>query len=252
MTRVVIATALLTTALVALASGWTSESVADMAEPRIVVRGPDGEEFSPPGAIFLSDTRPYDQDVRVSFDNRGRAVVIRTSRHVFERSESCVHDSPKVVSCTARIRASHYQLVIRTGAGDDRILIDHGILGDAEIEPGPGDDFVETRSSPIQSYAGLGADTILGSKFSDSIDGEEGADLIRSLGGEDSIDGDEGRNELFAGPGDDYLFARNGVSDVISCGPGQNEEAFVDAWPLDRGAVGCERVARHGRRNASR
>lgn len=226
--------------------GSSSAATAKARTGTIVVQAPDGESVFPPGTIYLRDARAYDQRVRVGFNNNHRAVVVRTSRHVAERSKLCNHVEPTVVMCTARIRASHYGLRVETGSGDDHVLIGPGLLSDAEITPGAGDDFLETRSSALVTYAGVGADTILGGNLRDSIHGEEGADLIRSGPGEDSIDGDEGRNSLFAGPGDDYVTAINGVSDLISCGPGQNEEAFVDHRPLDRGIDGCERVHRHG------
>lgn len=212
----------------------------------IVIQEPDGEEIFPPGTIYLRDPRSYDQRVRVDFNNNRRTVVVKTSRYVAERSALCNHVEPTVVRCTARNRAPHYGLRIETGSGDDDVLIGPGLLRGAEIRPGAGDDFVETRSSALYTYAGTGADTILGGKLHDNIYGEEGADVIRSGAGEDLIQGDEGRNSLFAGPGDDYVFATNGVSDLVSCGPGQGEQAFADRRPLDPGIEGCERVNRRG------
>jgi RTX calcium-binding nonapeptide repeat (4 copies) len=116
-----------------------------------------------------------------------------------------------------------------------------------------------------------GNDTLRGTNERDTISGAAGDDYIAGLGARDSLYGDQGADEvhgnggndqLFPGQGADEVYAGRGDNDfvnaidekldsVINCGPGQNDEAYVDLFssavnPLiesDRAVSGgCENV----------
>ncbi len=82
----------------------------------------------------------------------------------------------------------------------------------------------------------IGGDTIRGGRGPDQLFGRAGADCIR---------GGRGRDFIFGGPGNDTILARDGVADLVSCGPGK-DVAIVDRHDATRG---CERVRypRHAR-----
>lgn len=223
--------------------GLASSATAQPATVQILQ--PNDETIFRPGAVYLRDVRGYDQDIHFSFDKRRRAVLIETARPVDDESRLCRHLERTLIACVAEKRTASYTVRIVTSGGGDRISIGPGLSGRADIAPGLGNDLVRAGpKTPLEIDSGPGADTVIGSRLSDFIEGGRGRDLIRSRAGEDLIDGDEGRNRLFGGRGDDYVDARNGVSDVVDCGPGKDEEAFVDARRLDPGIEGCELIHR--------
>ena len=86
---------------------------------------------------------------------------------------------------------------------------------------------------------GSRADTLLGTPRADVLRGFAGPDVLVGGRGPDRLVGGAGRDRLIGGPGDDDLRARDGVRDVVSCGPGR-DRAVVDA--RDRVARDCEVV----------
>jgi Ca2+-binding RTX toxin-like protein len=109
-----------------------------------------------------------------------------------------------------------------------------------------------------------GDDTLRGTNDRDTISGAAGDDYIAGLGARDSLYGDQGADEVhgnrgndqvFAGQGADEVYAGRGDNDfvntideeldsVINCGPGQNDEAYVDNIEFERAVNGgCEFVA---------
>ena len=84
-----------------------------------------------------------------------------------------------------------------------------------------GDDVLIVRGPGRRAFGGLGSDRLRGSRHFDWLYGGAGADVV------------------FARGGDDHIFVRDGVRDVVSCGRGDDR---VTADRLDRISRDCERV----------
>jgi hypothetical protein len=85
-----------------------------------------------------------------------------------------------------------------------------------------------------------GGETIRGTATADRLEGRGGDDRVFGLGGHDLLVGGPGADRLWGGAGRDRLLARDGVEDIVVCGPGR-DEAVVDARDL---VHTCERVRR--------
>ncbi|HMI98235.1 MAG TPA: hypothetical protein VK488_00200 [Gaiellaceae bacterium] len=136
--------------------------------------------------------------------------------------------------------------IIDGGAGNDRLL--GGSFGDI-LNGGPGNDLLVGGVDTQDAYAvhddvlsgGPGSDELRGGPGLDSLNGDSGNDVLR--GGVDS-------DILRGGPGNDRLFAwgdpgrgfggRSG--DILDCGSGRHDIAFVDR--NDRVSRNCEVVRR--------
>lgn len=95
---------------------------------------------------------------------------------------------------------------------------------------------------------GGGDNTLRGTAGSDRLAGFNGGDVLHGRAGRDALYGGAGDDELYAGPGrddvlggvgDDFFEAKDGATDDISCGPGQ-DSASVDR--IDRVSTDCEAV----------
>ncbi|HEU5264720.1 MAG TPA: N,N-dimethylformamidase beta subunit family domain-containing protein [Gaiellaceae bacterium] len=85
-----------------------------------------------------------------------------------------------------------------------------------------------------------GGDTLRGTRGADRLFGRGGDDRIFGLAGDDVLNGGPNADRLWGGSGRDRLFARDGVGDVVVCGPGR-DVAVVDRLDLVRA---CEEVQR--------
>ena len=88
-------------------------------------------------------------------------------------------------------------------------------------------------------YGSAHADTIHGYGGTDAIYGKGGNDHLYSGPGQDLIQGGIGSDVLRGGRGNDELYAHDGRYDVVRCGPGSDDFAYID-WGLDD-VHGCER-----------
>jgi Ca2+-binding RTX toxin-like protein len=86
-------------------------------------------------------------------------------------------------------------------------------------------------------------DVIWGRAGNDRIRALGGADVVRAGPGDDVVRGGAGGDMLEGGLGDDRLLARDGTSDRVVCGPG-DDVAIVDA--IDSVGASCEAVRRAG------
>ncbi|MGF1472414.1 MAG: calcium-binding protein [Rubrobacteraceae bacterium] len=99
------------------------------------------------------------------------------------------------------------------------------------------------RGTVFRDYleGGGGNDTLIGGGGKDVIQGDEpyfgksGDDTIYGNFGGDNISGGEGVDKLYGGHGDDVITAQdvtgaapNGEADIIDCGGGHGDFAFVD------------------------
>ena len=83
--------------------------------------------------------------------------------------------------------------------------------------------------------------TLRGRAGADVLRGTAGPDVISGRGGNDRLYGGKGRDRLDGGAGNDSIYARDGVRDVIRCGPGRDR---VSADRTDSVARDCEVVTR--------
>ncbi len=98
------------------------------------------------------------------------------------------------------------------GSGQDDILGDYSATG----SNGAGDDRI---------FGGDGGDWIWGGGGSNLIVGEEGNDFLNAITYPDDV---PGRSTVKGGPGNDDIFADDGLRDIISCGSGTEDEATFD------------------------
>jgi hypothetical protein len=88
---------------------------------------------------------------------------------------------------------------------------------------------------------GPGADRLTSGDPGDELSGGDGNDALDGGAGSDVLAGDQGADTLAGGAGTDRIAARDGETDVISCGEGADS---VDADTVDSVAADCESVAR--------
>jgi hypothetical protein len=73
-----------------------------------------------------------------------------------------------------------------------------------------------------------GSDCLSGGRGRDRLAGGPGGDTLRGNGGRDVLAGGPGRDRLFGGKDNDTIHARGGGRDVVDCGPGRHDVAYVD------------------------
>jgi hypothetical protein len=137
------------------------------------------------------------------------------------------------------------------GAGDDEL---DGGTGADVLNGGPGSDAVSysggapvtvtLNGAPDDGTAGEGdnvgndVEDIFGGDGGDTLVGSGRANTIDGGGGGDQITGGAGKDAIFSGDGVDVIEARDGESDRIDCGAG-NDVATVD---LNDVTVSCRRI----------
>lgn len=65
-----------------------------------------------------------------------------------------------------------------------------------------------------------GADILSGAGGDDRVEGGAGRDDVGGNQGNDTLIGGSGKDVFTAGIGDDFLEARDGIRDIVDCGPG--------------------------------
>ena len=71
-------------------------------------------------------------------------------------------------------------------------------------------------------YGDGGSNRVVGTVGGDRISGGAGRDRLLGGAGEDCLDGGPGRDLLSGGPGDDTIRSRDGSTDVVDCGEGED------------------------------
>lgn len=102
---------------------------------------------------------------------------------------------------------------------------------------GPGPDRLRGTKAADKLVGKRGPDLLIGGRGADILVGGKGRDILRGGPGRDGFNMKQGV-ELKA-PGRDRIKARDGNSDEINCGAG-NDVAIVDE--VEDGVYGCEKV----------
>jgi Ca2+-binding RTX toxin-like protein len=124
-----------------------------------------------------------------------------------------------------------------TGNAGPNVLV--GYDGDDTVDGGAGDDTLD---------GSMGADTVLGRTGADTVSGGHGEDVVDGGIGQDNIYGEYAVGCWNLQPcigGADDIRARDGETDLISCGVG-TDHAAIDAIDVVRnipGATTCEQLA---------
>jgi Ca2+-binding RTX toxin-like protein len=106
-----------------------------------------------------------------------------------------------------------------TSGADDLI----GTQKDDVIHASGGKDYLSGLGGPDVLYAGAGNDTVVGREGNDRIYGNTGSDMLFGEEGNDTINS-----------------AGDGQRDVVKCGQGEADTAYVDKF--DRVKNNCESV----------
>ncbi|WP_344138107.1 M91 family zinc metallopeptidase, partial [Luedemannella flava] len=132
------------------------------------------------------------------------------------------------------------RLIVRTGAGDDRVVVDPDVTagvtvlagaGDDRVTGGSGDDLlaglggddvIHGRSGRDRVTAGAGRDYVDGGAGSDAVRGGAGDDTAYGLSGDDRLDGGAGVDYLDGGRGDDRLIG-GADGDALTGGRGRDD-----------------------------
>jgi hypothetical protein len=104
-------------------------------------------------------------------------------------------------------------------AGND--VLDGG-NGDDDLSGGPGKDRLKGQKGNDSLTGGAGDDVLIGGPGKDKLSGGKGNDTLVGNGGKDALAG---------GPGNDTINSRDGVSELVKCGPGRDR---VKADKTDR------------------
>ncbi len=112
-------------------------------------------------------------------------------------------------------------LTVRAGAGDDVIAVAADVKVSLIVHGGAGDDTITTGAGNDFVYGGDGNDTIRTGAGRDYVEGGNGDDTINAGSGNDVVYGGDGNDTLVGGTGDDYLEGGHG-NDVLRGGSGND------------------------------
>jgi serralysin len=137
-------------------------------------------------------------------------------------------------------------VVAKTIRGSSRGDVIKGTKKRDRIFGRAGDDLIKGKKGRDRLSGNAGDDTLVGGKGRDKLRAGPGKDILWGGPGNDRMVGGPGENQLNmrdgveqGSPGNDVINARNGQSDEIDCGDG-DDTAYVDR--AEDGVYGCERV----------
>jgi hypothetical protein len=151
-------------------------------------------------------------------------VDLNAAGTMIEVSVNGAAASQFAVADTDRVR-------VRTGAGDDEVLVSEDVevtanirggQGDDLLTGGSGDDVIRGRRGVDEIDGGDGDDKIYGGRDDDDIFGGDGDDGIHGRRGNDIIDGEDGDDRIRGGIGDDEIDGGDG-DDTAHGGLGEDE-----------------------------
>jgi Ca2+-binding RTX toxin-like protein len=126
-------------------------------------------------------------------------------------------------------------------AGNDTV---NARAGDDVVIGREGQDMIHGRGGEDEVVGDVGSDTLFGESAHDTLNGGGGTNVYFGGSGPDrivatteaSVGGTAGE-EIYAGPGNDLIFARDQLQDIIDCGGGSDEVAND---PIDQVDPNCE------------
>jgi Ca2+-binding RTX toxin-like protein len=124
------------------------------------------------------------------------------------------------------------------GLGGNDVLL--GLAGNDLLDGGNGDDSLDGGPGRDKLKGQKGDDTLTGGPGNDVLIGGPGNDKLNGGKGNDTLIGNGGKDSLVGGPGNDTINSRDGVRELVKCGPGRDK---VRADKKDR-LSGCESVRR--------
>jgi Ca2+-binding RTX toxin-like protein len=182
--------------------------------------------------MVVRDPRGERNDLEVRLDENGSNAVrehrarLRLTADGYPGPDTyCYPVSARRISC-----AVDREIIVRAGAGDDRVRVGWG--QDVSVVGGPGDDVLRGFADLT---GGPGNDQLTGVADFAALDGGPGNDTIRTRNGLADVNG---------GPGDDVIYARSGGSgldQMVRCGPGTDRVVTADR---DDQLRGCEHKPR--------
>ena len=194
---------------------------------RIVLVVPDGYDNTGPGAIEI-DLAPGQQATLSPFFIRKSSPDIDVE---------LVADSTKPTGGDDLLTGSQKADTIFGLGGNDVLL---GLGGNDLLDGGPGDDNLDGGKGADKLKGQKGDDVLTGGDGNDTLIGGPGKDKLNGGKGNDTLIGNGGKDSLVGGPGNDTINSKDGVKELVKCGPGTDN---VRADKKDR-LSGCERVRR--------
>jgi hypothetical protein len=147
-------------------------------------------------------------------------------------------------------RRESRNLVIRGGAGDDRIELDANVTRGVTLEGGRGNDILIGGQGRDILRGGAGHDYLEGRGGNDVLSGGSGNDVLYGMDGNDTLyggrgqdylDGGRGNDRLEGGRGNDMLFGGQG-QDTLRGGRGDDVLAGGDGRDRIAGGIGRDQV----------
>jgi RTX calcium-binding nonapeptide repeat (4 copies) len=138
----------------------------------------------------------------------------------------CLLPAPYVGEGDLHMRRRILLIMATMGLG---VLLASGVaLADTIDGTSGSDDLVGTDNDDV-IYASGGADYVSGLAGPDLLYAGAGNDTVVGRDGNDRIYGNTGSDELYGNHHNDTInSARDGVRDVVKCGFGENDTAYVD------------------------
>ena len=188
----------------AAASSLTREARAT----DLVFSEPDGDASANDLDVDYCDQSPCAATGILRIRDLGEAMTVGAASGCTSAGDTV--PAGTVVSCTRPPR-----MTVALGGGNDRITTDGGGF------PGP------RLPVPVVVTGGPGEDAIAGGAGADTLVGGDGSD---------GLDGAAGADTLVGGTGGDAIEARDGVADVVDCGP----DADIAQTDAADSRAGCE------------
>ncbi|HEX3147871.1 MAG TPA: hypothetical protein VHR66_07285 [Gemmataceae bacterium] len=124
------------------------------------------------------------------------------------------HDPTKVTVKLNGVKLGDFDLaaitgsiIVRTGAGADKVTISSKITKPALLDGGPGNDALTGGAGDDTILGGGGDDKLTGGKGNNVMVGGDGNDTLAGGAGRDVLIGSKGKDKLLGGSGDDLLIA---------------------------------------------
>jgi Ca2+-binding RTX toxin-like protein len=120
------------------------------------------------------------------------------------------------------------------GLGGNDVLL--GFAGNDLLDGGAGEDNLDGGKGRDKLKGQKGDDVLTGGPGNDVLIGGPGKDKLNGGAGNDTLTGNGSKDSLVGGPGNDTINSRDGVVELVKCGPGRDK---VKADKKDR-LSGCE------------